>query len=90
MNDQTVFERHQKAAFAVVGDEVIFLHEDEGAYFSLDGVGAFIWHSLETPRTFGELVLMVMNEYDVEEPQLREDLTSLFTSLVDMDLLASS
>ncbi len=87
MDDMTILKTNPSANCAIVGEEVIFLHEGEGAYFSLDGVGAFVWQALETPRQFGELVQMVMGDYEVEESVLREDLAKLASSLVAKDLL---
>ncbi len=89
MDDLTFLRRNTKAVSAEVGDEVIFLHEEEGVYFSLDGVGAFVWRSLVAPRTFGDLVQMVLSEYAVEESDLREDLSQLVEKLAEKGLLES-
>ena len=87
MNDLTVLQHHPKAVSAEVGGEIIFLHEGEGVYFSLDGVGASLWKALETPRTFGDLIQALLNEYEVEEAVLREDLSALVMELTGKGLL---
>jgi hypothetical protein len=87
MNDAVKLQRSAQAVTAEVGEEIIFLHEGEGVYFSLDGVGAFVWKNLEAPRTYRELVDLVLEEYDVEEELLRADLTALMAEMVAKGLL---
>lgn len=87
MNDSTVLQRNSQAISAEVGGEIIFLHESDGVYYSLDEVGAFVWKTLETPRTLGELVQAVGDEYDVDEAEAREDLTALAIELTARALL---
>ena len=81
MNDQTIWQRHPQAVSAEVGDEVIFLHETDGVYYSLDGVGAFVWQCLANPLSYGELVGRVLDEYEVPEADLRKDLEALAEDL---------
>jgi hypothetical protein len=87
MKDSTVWQRSTKAVTAEVGDEVIFLHEGEGVYYSLDGVGAVVWKALESPLKFGEIVTLILGEYEVEEAQLRQDLANLAESMIEKGLL---
>jgi hypothetical protein len=87
MKDTTVWKRSNNAVTAEVGDEVIFLHEGEGVYYSLDGVGAVVWKTLESPLQFGDLVTMILGEYEVEEVQLRQDLINLASSLTEKELV---
>lgn len=87
MNDATVVRRNSQAVSAEVGDEIVFLHEGDNVYYSLDGVGAFVWRSLESPRTVKELVGLVLDEYEVTEDQFRNDLAALATELSGKGLL---
>lgn len=87
MNNSTVLQRNLQAVSAEVGQEIIFLHEGDGVYYSLDGVGAFVWKTLERPRTLGELVQAVVDEYDVNEAEAGEDLAVLATELTTRGLL---
>jgi hypothetical protein len=87
MNDSTVLQRNPQAVSAEVGEEIIFLHEGDGVYYSLDGVGAFVWKNLEIPRTLGDLVRAVGDAYDVGEAEAREDLAALAIELAARGLL---
>ena len=87
MNDSTILQRNPQAVSAEVGEEIIFLHEGDGVYYSLDGVGAFVWKALENPRTLAELVQAVGDAYDVGAAEAREDLAALATELAARGLL---
>lgn len=81
MKDQTRLIRDPEAITADVGEDVVFLHEGEGQYYSLTEVGALVWKTLASPSTFGEVVAAVLAEYDATEAQVREDLDHLFAEL---------
>ena len=87
MNDATVLRRSPQAVAAEVGDEIVFLHEDDSVYYSLDGVGAFLWRALARPRTVQQLIDLVLEEYDVGTEQFRADLDALAGALRAKGLL---
>lgn len=90
MDDATRFSRSQAMPAAEVGEEIVFLHQEEGAYYGLEGVGAFVWRLLEVPRTFKDLVDSVTAEYDVDEETCRKDLEDFMRALVERGLVKAS
>lgn len=70
-----------------VGDEQVLLHLEQGVYYGLEGVGAFLWDLLRQPRTFDEMVDLVMREYQVEKDQCSADLQALLVDLRARDLV---
>jgi hypothetical protein len=54
---------------SAVGDETVLLHFGAGTYFGLDGVGTRVWQLIEQPRTVGEIIDRIEEEYDVEREQ---------------------
>ena len=64
-------------------DEIIFLHEDKGVYFSLNGVAIRAWELLQRPRTVDELVQILTQEYDVTSEVCRRDLLRCLRELID-------
>lgn len=81
MSEMVAWQRNPHAVTAAVGDEIIFLHEEEGIYYRLNAVGAVVWNALEEPRTLEQLVEAVCAEYDVEAETARADLRELTTTL---------
>ncbi|VCU71228.1 hypothetical protein PIGHUM_03309 [Pigmentiphaga humi] len=47
------------------GDHLVMMSIDTGSYYDLNGTGRFIWESLETPRRFEEICLLVGQAYEV-------------------------
>jgi hypothetical protein len=87
MKQGQIWKRHPVAVFAEVGDEVVFLHGTDGVYYSLDAVGALIWREIAEPRSVGELVALVCEEYEVGPATLMADLQKLGEDLVSRQLL---
>ena len=73
---------------ALSEEEVVILDPKQGIYFSLDHVGAAVWHHLvAAPRTFDDLVAFVAAHYEVAVETCRGDLEVLVKDLLDQDLL---
>lgn len=70
----------------VVGEELVILDLSGEAYFGLDPVGARIWQLLEQGLSIGNIVTVLLDEYDVAEEQLRNDVEKLVGDLVEHKL----
>jgi hypothetical protein len=51
---------------AIIDGMVAMLGIQNGRYYGLRGVGTRIWELLECPRTVGELVAILQQEYEVD------------------------
>ena len=72
----------------LVDDETVVLDLESGMYFGLDGVGKRIWESLAEGRRLGEIVTIIVGEYEVDESQAQQDVLSFAHELVERGLLA--
>jgi hypothetical protein len=70
-----------------LGGEAILLNLDTSTYFGLDAVGTRIWHLLAEGRSTDTIVPMLLEEFDVNERQLRQDLDALVTQLLEKRLV---
>ena len=70
-----------------VGDELVILDLDSGKYFGLDEVGARMIELIGESGDLNKVVSTMLNEYDVEEAQLRVDLDELLTELIQHNLI---
>ena len=73
---------------AVLGDEVVILGLDEGAYFGLKGVGTRIWALLQGPVTPRVIIDCVVTEFEVNRPRAEADVMALLASLIARGLVA--
>jgi len=67
--------------------EAVLLHLGTSTYFGLDAVGTRIWHLLEECQSTEDTVAVLLQEFDVDEQQLRPDLEALLAQLLAHRLL---
>ena len=67
--------------------EAVLLHLGTGVYFGLDAVGARIWQLLAERQDTEAVLTLLLQEYDVDEFQLRLDLDALIAELIAEQLL---
>jgi hypothetical protein len=66
---------------ADVGGDVMVLELDEGVYFGIEGAGQLIWHLVQNPRSIGEVVDRVVDEFDVSRDTAQADVVAFIDSL---------
>jgi len=86
------YQPSSKLVASAVSTETVILDYEAGKYFSLDGVGSFVWEKLKSdgPLSLPELCDLVTGEYEVEESQCKADLTALLQDLVKNGLVTTT
>lgn len=64
-----------------VGTATAILQMDSGKYYGLNPVGARVWQLAAEPRKVGEILAIVLAEYDVPADRFRADLFILLQKL---------
>lgn len=67
--------------------ESVFLNLANESYYGLDDVGTIIWHWLTQSATIQAAYDVLLDEFDVEPEQLRQDLEALVAELADQGLI---
>jgi len=70
-----------------VSGETVLLELSSERYFGLDSVGTRIWQLLGEGRTIGEVLSLMLDEYDVSEEQLHADIMMLLEKLHEAGLI---
>ncbi len=73
-----------------LGDEMVLLDLKGGVYFSLDAVGARVWHLLQCHGALHGVLAVLVEEYDVTEARCAGDLLHLITEMRDKGLVEVS
>lgn len=60
---------------------------DFGGMMTLNEVGAFVWHCLETDTTEAEVVKALLAEYDVDEQTAKHDVHSYIVRLQEKGII---
>ena len=68
-------------------DTIVLLHINNGQYFSLDEISAYIWERISVPITIVDLVTDICNRYDCIQEQAMKDITLFLEQLSERDLL---
>ena len=71
-------------------DAVVLLHINNGQYYSLDEISAYIWEKLAVPITIDNLVVDICNRYDCTPEQCMADILQFLEQLSSRDLLIVS
>jgi hypothetical protein len=59
--------QNKKVIQSKIGDEVVMLDMDSGFYFGLNSVASIIWGKLEKEVSFDEIILDLLNEYNIDK-----------------------
>ena len=70
-----------------VEEEVVLLDPQRGHYYGIEGSGTRIWQLLQEETTLGDVLLRLLEEYGVEERQLRRDLIEIYQEFERFGLL---
>ena len=69
----TIWQVSQKVLSSKIDEEVILMSFEADSYFGIDPVGSRIWELLsEKPASINELVLLLVDEYEVDEETCRK------------------
>lgn len=64
-----------------LGDEIVILGLRDSVYYGLSDVGARIWDLIQTRRTLGEVVSVLVDEYDVSREEAAAGVDQLIKEL---------
>jgi len=84
--NQTVIFSPEVISQEVSGETVLLDLESE-CYFGLDAVGTRIWQLIRASGDLRTIYSTLLDEYDVEETQLRADLEALITDASERGLI---
>ena len=84
---KTRYIRNSKTISGRLHDELVMMDLNQGKYFSLNPVATRIWDLLEKPLSIDDLCLLLVNEYEVDPAQCRNDVEEHLTEMVRLQLV---
>jgi hypothetical protein len=90
--DEQLLVRTRSVVSRVVGGETLVVPVrgkvgDLASIYSFNGVGSFIWQSLEEPTSVADLIASVEHEYAVTGDQARQDVMRFVEDLLSVGLV---
>lgn len=85
--DQRYGPDHSKVAAKVMDGEAILINLANGLYFSVGGIGGFIWSLIEQQQSPGQIADRVSEHFGVDRDRALTDVESVIGQLVDEELV---
>lgn len=79
--DNMLIVQAEPGISAPMGEHLMMLSIEHGAYFDLNPTAKLIWELLSTPRTLNDLCAFVSDEFDVSKQQCRESVENFILEL---------
>ena len=73
--------RNEGCISADLSGSAAILQPDTGIYYGVNEVGASVWDFLKTPRKGHDVLVQLLEEYDVQADVCRDDLLALLADL---------
>jgi hypothetical protein len=67
--------------------EKVILSIQQGKYYNLGELGGEIWELIRNPISIQELVTTLQSQYDVEQTECEEHVTSFLSQLIEEGLI---
>lgn len=90
MDSSAVYRRSSDILSANMDDDLVMMSIQAGNYYSIGGVGTFIWGLLAEPRSMDELIDGVVADYDVAREQCALDVGVFVQELIRLKLIEST
>ena len=87
LDPSTVVKKSAAQVACVLNEEVAVLNLDRAVYFGLQGVAAYIWDTLEEPRSVAQICDDVMTEFDVDAEICRNDVCRFVVDMREAGLI---
>lgn len=69
------------------GKGLALLHLKSNTYYSLNGVGAYIWEQVQEPRSIADISNAVLARYNVDPERCKADVEGLLKGLTEAGLV---
>lgn len=83
-----IYQRTANTFSGRLQDELIMLDVTLGKYFTLNHVAARIWEILEDPKTEDEICGALLEEYEVEENECRNEVIEYLEKMIKFGLVS--
>lgn len=85
--DVARFSPSNDTTYAETGTDVILVNTETDQYFALDEIGSKVWVKFAAGDSLETIVEAILEEYDVEEEDLKRDLESLQQACYEQGLI---
>ncbi|MDP4291707.1 MAG: PqqD family peptide modification chaperone [Bacteroidota bacterium] len=82
-----LYYRNSQIIDGELDNNQVMMHIEKGKYYGLNPVGKRIWELVEQPRSFEDIVAVLLSEFNVSEEQCREEVKAFLEKGIKCDIL---
>lgn len=68
-------------------DNQVMMHLENGKYFGLNPVGKRIWALLDQPKSFDEIISVLLSEFEIEENLCRKEVLEFLDKAIKFEIV---
>lgn len=87
MNLDTKAVKREDIIAADMDGETVMLDIVTGKYYNLGAIGGVIWDLMDGEATIGEIIMTLLEKYDVDEAQCRAETLDFVGSMAEKGLV---
>lgn len=90
ITDASTLRRNPELLSVEMDGDLVMMSIETGNYFGVSGIGPSIWHFLETPKRFDEIVDEIVENFEVEPDIAAADLRAFVASMAKNGMIEVS
>ena len=87
LTQETIIRRSDALLSTSLGDDVVMMDVEQGAYYGLEAVAARIWALTEEPLSVGSLCERLVTEYQVSPEQCQQEVLAFLGELLNQHVV---
>ena len=84
---EAIVHRSEALLSTSLGEDVVMMDVEQGAYYGLEAVAARIWTLTEQPISVGAVCARLASEYEVSPEQCRQEVQSFLGELIQRRII---
>ena len=80
---ETIIRRSDALLFSNLGDDIVMMDVELGAYYGLEAVAAQIWALTERPVSVRSVCERLMTEYEISPEQCQQEILAFLGDLLN-------
>ena len=87
LTQETIIRRSDALLSTSLGEDVVMMDVEQGAYYGLEAVAAHIWALTEQPLSVGSLCERLVTEYQISPEQCQQEVVAFLAELLNRHIV---
>ena len=83
------YRRNEQIIDGELDNNQVMMYLEKGKYYGLNPVGKRIWELIEQPRTFQEIIQVLLSEFEVPEEQCVGEVQAFLDKAISYQIVTS-